>query len=238
MMKRTFDIFLSTLGLIILTPILLWIAWLIRHEDGGPVFYRGERVGLHGKLFRIFKFRTMVVNADKIGGPSTPDDDPRITGIGRKLRRHKLDELPQLFNVFLGDMSLVGPRPEVKYYTDMFTAAEKTILSVRPGITDWASIWNPDEGSILAGASDPEAAYLELIRPNKVKLQLKYVREQYFATDLQILWETMTVLVNPRAQIKAVRRLSAAGGGTEVGREAVARETATGKGYGYTATGT
>ena len=153
----------------------------------------------------------MVVNAEKIGGPSTPDDDPRITRIGRKLRKYKLDELPQLFNVFLGEMSLVGPRPEVKCYTDMFTAEEKAILSVRPGITDWASIWNPDEGSILAGAADPEAAYLELIRPTKVKLQLKYVREQSLATDLKILWETMMVLVNPRAKMEAVQRLSAAG---------------------------
>ncbi|MCX5887948.1 MAG: sugar transferase [Deltaproteobacteria bacterium] len=203
-MKRVFDIICSGMGLVILSPVLFVIAWRIHREDGGPVFYRGERVGLHGKLFRIFKFRTMVVNAEKLGGPSTPDDDPRITRIGRKLRKHKLDELPQLFNVFLGDMSLVGPRPEVKHYTDMFTTEEKAILSVRPGITDWASIWNPDEGSILAGAADPEAAYLELIRPTKIRLQLKYVREQSLATDLRILWETMMVLANPRAQKKAV----------------------------------
>lgn len=236
-MKRVFDIICSAVGLGFLSALLLGIAWSIHREDGGPVFYRGERIGLHGKPFRIFKFRTMVVNADRIGGPSTPDDDPRITRIGRRLRKHKLDELPQLFNVFLGDMSLVGPRPEVKCYIDMFTLEEKAILSVRPGITDWASIWNPDEGSILAGAVDPEAAYRELIRPTKVKLQLKYVREQSWATDLQILWETIKVLVNPRAKMAAVQRLSAAGSGTEVDREAVSKEAAARKAYGYTHTG-
>jgi len=192
---------------------MLWIAWRIHQTDGGPVLYLGERVGLNGRIFRIFKFRTMVVNADKIGGPSTPDDDPRITPIGKRLRRHKLDELPQLLNVLIGDMSLVGPRPEVKRYTDMFTSEEKAILSVRPGITDWASIWNPDEGSILAGAPDPEAAYLELIRPTKVRLQRQYVQEQSFNTDLLILWETLIVLINPKAKFNAVQRLSAKGSG-------------------------
>ena len=231
-MKRVFDIICSGLGLVILSPVFFVIAWRIHREDGGPVFYRGERVGLQDLIFRIFKFRTMVVNAEKLGGPSTPDDDPRINRIGRKLRKHKLDELPQLFNVFLGDMSLVGPRPEVRRYTEMFTPEERAILSVRPGITDWASIWNPDEGSILAGAADPETAYLELIRPTKVKLQLKYVREQSVATDLRILWETMMVLVNPRAKMAAVQRLSAAGRGPEGRQEAVSRKTATGKAYG------
>ncbi len=195
----------------LLSPLLGWIAWRIHREDGGPVFYRGERVGKDAALFRIFKFRTMVVNADKIGGPSTPDDDPRITRIGRRLRKYKLDELPQLLNVLLGEMSLVGPRPEVKRYTDMFTPEERTILTVRPGITDWASIWNPDEGSVLAGAVDPEAAYLELIRPTKVRLQLRYVKEQSFFTDLRILWKTLMVLGYPKARMEMVRRLSALG---------------------------
>lgn len=206
-----FDIFFSTVGLVLLGPLLGWIAWRIRGDDGGPVFYRGERVGKDGVPFRIFKFRTMVMNADKIGGPSTPADDPRITRIGRQLRKHKLDELPQLFNVMLGDMSLVGPRPEVKCYTDMFTAEEKAILTVRPGITDWASIWNRDEGSILAGAADPEAAYLELIRPFKLKLQLKYVREHSLTTDFKIIWETIAVLFKPRGRMEAVPPLSATG---------------------------
>jgi len=197
----------SAVGLVLLSPLLLWAAWRIHREDGGPVFYRGERVGRHGKLFRIFKFRTMVVNADRIGGPSTPDDDPRITRIGRKLRKHKLDELPQLFNVFLGEMSLVGPRPEVKYYTDMFTPEEKAIVSVRPGITDWASIWNPDEGSILAGVEDPDKAYLELIRPTKLKLQLRYARERSLFADLKIIFLTLLAIVKPRCRtIMEIRR--------------------------------
>jgi lipopolysaccharide/colanic/teichoic acid biosynthesis glycosyltransferase len=198
-MKRVIDLLGSTLGLMFLSPALLWVAWRIRCEDGGPVFYRGERVGLHGKLFRIFKFRTMVVNAEKIGGSSTADDDPRITRIGRKIRKHKLDELPQLFNVFLGDMSLVGPRPEVKYYTDMYNPEEKVILSVRPGITDWASIWNPDEGGLLAGVEDPDKAYLELIRPTKLRLQLRYIREQSLHTDLKIIFLTLLAILRPRS---------------------------------------
>lgn len=208
-MKRIFDLILSSMGIIILSPVLLWIAWRIHRVDRGPVFYRGERVGRHGKIFHIFKFRTMVVNAEKIGGPSTADDDPRITPIGHKLRKFKLDELPQLFNVFLGEMSLVGPRPEVKRYTDMFTEEEKAVLSVRPGITDWASLWNSDEGSVLAGAEDPEAAYMKLIRPTKVKLQMKYVRERSFLTDLDIIWKTLMVLVNSKTRMEMARRLSA-----------------------------
>jgi lipopolysaccharide/colanic/teichoic acid biosynthesis glycosyltransferase len=200
-MKRLFDIIFSSLGIVILTPVLGWIAWRIHGEDGGPVFYRGERIGLHGQPFRIFKFRTMVVNAEKLGGSSTADDDPRVTCIGHKLRKQKLDELPQLFNVFWGEMSLVGPRPEVKYYTDMFTGEEQTILNVRPGITDWASIWNPDEGKILAGAEDPDRAYLELIRPTKLKLQLRYTQTQSLLTDLQIIFLTLLALVNPRSRI-------------------------------------
>jgi lipopolysaccharide/colanic/teichoic acid biosynthesis glycosyltransferase len=144
-MKRLFDIIFSLFGLIVLFPLLFALAILIKREDGAPVFYRGVRVGQYGKPFRIFKFRTMVVNAENIGGPSTADDDPRITGIGKFIRKYKLDELPQLINVLKGEMSVVGPRPEVPFYVNMFTEEEKAILSVRPGITDWASLWNPDE---------------------------------------------------------------------------------------------
>ena len=153
-MKRVFDIICSACGLLFLSPGLVLIACMIRAGDRGPVFYHGVRVGLNGRLFRIFKFRTMVVDAEKLGASSTSDDDARITRIGKFLRKHKLDELPQLINVLIGDMSLVGPRPEVKYYTDMYTEEEKAILSVRPGITDWASIWNAHEGVFLAGAED------------------------------------------------------------------------------------
>jgi lipopolysaccharide/colanic/teichoic acid biosynthesis glycosyltransferase len=209
-MKRLFDILCSAVGLVLLSLLLLWAAWRIHREDGGPVFYRGERAGLHGKIFRIFKFRTMVVNAEKLGGSSTSDDDPRITCIGLKLRKYKVDELPQLINVFLGDMSLVGPRPEVKYYTDMFTGEEKAILGIRPGITDWASLWNPDEGSLLAGAADPDRAYEELIRPTKLKLQLEYARNHSLCSDLKIIFLTLLAIIRPqsRSLMEIKRRLA------------------------------
>ena len=208
MNKRFFDIAAATLGLVFLSPFLLWIAWLIRHEDGGPVFYRGVRVGLHGSPFRIYKFRTMLVDAEKIGGSSTSDDDPRITKIGKTLRKYKLDELPQLINVLIGNMSIVGPRPEVQRYTDMYTQEEKAILTVRPGITDWASIWNADEGAVLAGMADPEKAYEELIRPTKLKLQLKYVYEQSFLTDLKIILLTLLAIINPGSKaVEDIRRI-------------------------------
>jgi lipopolysaccharide/colanic/teichoic acid biosynthesis glycosyltransferase len=194
-MKRVFDIVVSAIGLILLSPLLLTIGFFIRKNDRGPVFYRGERVGRHGKIFRIYKFRTMVVNAEKIGGSSTSDDDARITRVGKRLRKFKLDELPQIINVLKGEMSFVGPRPEVKHYVAMFTEEEKAILGVRPGITDWASLWNPDEGALLAGSPDPEKTYMEEIRPEKLRLQLKYVRERSFLKDLKILFLTLKAVV-------------------------------------------
>lgn len=193
MAKRLFDILLSFIGLFIFTPILLLMAFLIKIEDRGPVFYRGVRVGRHGKSFRIFKFRTMVINAEKMGGPSTPADDPRITRIGRYIRKFNLDELPQFINVLKGEMSIVGPRPEVPQYVEMFTEEEKKILNVRPGITDWASIWNPDEGAVLAGSDDPEKVYLEKIRPEKIRLQLEYVRDHSVWVDFKIMFTTVKV---------------------------------------------
>jgi len=195
MIERSFDTVLSLFGLILISPVLLTLAILIKREDRGSVFYRGVRVGRFGKLFRIFKFRTMVLNAEKLGGPSTADDDPRITNVGRFIRKFKLDELPQLINVLKGEMSIVGPRPEVQMYVDMFTEEERAILTVRPGITDWASIWNPDEGAILAGSADPEKTYMEKIRPEKIRLQLKYVRERSFWVDLKIILRTLMAVV-------------------------------------------
>jgi lipopolysaccharide/colanic/teichoic acid biosynthesis glycosyltransferase len=194
-MKRFFDFVVSLIGLIVLSPLIGFIALLIKREDGGPVVYGGLRVGLNGKMFPLYKFRTMVVNADKIGGFTASDRDPRITKVGRWLRGKKLDELPQLWNVLRGDMSLVGPRPEVKHYVDMFTEEEKKILSVRPGITDWASLANPDEGALLKDHPDPERGYMELIRPTKLKLQLKYVDRHSFFGDLAILWMTVRTLL-------------------------------------------
>lgn len=190
----------------LLSPMIAAVASIIR-KDGGPVFYRGERTGLYGKPFRIYKFRTMVVDAEKVGGASTADDDARITSVGKFLRKYKLDETPQLINVLKGEMSIVGPRPEVKRYTDMFSDEEKAILTVRPGITDWASIWNADEGAVLAGAADPDLAYLELIRPMKLKLQLKYVRERSFWVDLKIIFLTLLAVVQPESQaVREMRR--------------------------------
>jgi lipopolysaccharide/colanic/teichoic acid biosynthesis glycosyltransferase len=194
MTKRTFDFAAAFLGLVVLSPLLAALCLLIKLGSPGPVFYRGIRTGLGGKTFRIFKFRSMIVNADQIGGSSTADGDVRVTPIGRFLRKYKLDELPQFINVLVGDMSFVGPRPEVPLYTDMFTAEEKRILTVRPGITDWATLWNPDEGALLAGEPDPEKAYLEKIRPTKIKLQLKYVDDASLATDLKIIFATLSVV--------------------------------------------
>jgi lipopolysaccharide/colanic/teichoic acid biosynthesis glycosyltransferase len=195
MVKRLFDIICSSIGLIVISPFLFLGAILIKLDSKGPVFYRGKRIGRYGKQFRIYKFRTMVVDAEKLGGPSTADDDPRITKIGRLIRKYKLDELPQLINVLKGEMSFVGPRPEVQHYVDMFNEEEKPILNVRPGITDWASLWNPDEGAILAGSSDPEKTYMEKIRPQKIRLQLKYVNERSFWKDLKIILMTLKAIV-------------------------------------------
>jgi lipopolysaccharide/colanic/teichoic acid biosynthesis glycosyltransferase len=135
------------------------------------------------------------VNADKIGASSTTSSDPRITSMGRFLRKYKLDEMPQLINVFIGNMSIVGPRPEVKYFTDLFTEEEKAILTVKPGITDYASVWNSDEGKILEGAEDPDKAYMELIWPDKKKLQLKYVREHSLWVDIKIVFLTLQAVL-------------------------------------------
>ncbi len=195
MAKRFFDIVAAAVGLLLLSPFLFFIALRIWREGSGPVFYRGERMGLHGKPFRIFKFRTMVVDAERLGASSTSDDDQRITSIGKFLRKYKLDELPQLINVLLGDMSLVGPRPEVKKFTDLYTDEEKVILTVRPGITDWASLWNPDEGALLKGSLDPDQDYMEKIRPEKIRLQLKYVRKRSFWVDIKITFLTLKTII-------------------------------------------
>jgi lipopolysaccharide/colanic/teichoic acid biosynthesis glycosyltransferase len=197
-MKRLFDICCSAAGLLVFSPFFVMLAIAIKRESEGPVFYRGVRIGRGGKPFRIFKFRSMVADAEKIGGASTSNSDDRVTKTGKFIRRFKLDEFAQLINVFIGDMSLVGPRPEVQKYVDMYTGEEKIILTVRPGITDWASIWNADEGTILARSSDPDKAYEELIRPVKLKLQIRYVKERSFFTDLKLIFYTLYRLVNSR----------------------------------------
>ncbi|MDP3948016.1 MAG: sugar transferase [bacterium] len=190
MIKRLFDFFLSLVGLVLISPAILLIAFLIKLHDRGPVFYRGERVGRKGKIFRIYKFRSMIIDAEKTGVASTSKEDPRITPIGRFLRKTKLDELPQLINVFLGQMSFVGPRPEVKKFTDLYTEEEKVLLALRPGITDYASLWDINEAEVLAGSKDPDKDYLEKIRPEKIRLQLKYYRERSLSTDIKIIFLT------------------------------------------------
>lgn len=209
MLKRLFDIGCSFFGLVVFAPVLIFLAATIKLTSKGSIFYRGQRVGLHGTTFRIFKFRSMVTNAEAIGGSSTGDRDPRITGIGLFMRKCKLDELPQLLNVLVGDMSLVGPRPEVKQYVDQYTDEEQAILTVRPGITDWASIWNSDEGAVLAQADDPDKAYEELIRPMKLKLQLVYVRGHSVFTDIRIILFTLLKLVKRDFIPETVRRVAA-----------------------------
>jgi len=192
MLKRLFDIVFSFLGLILISPLFLVIAFLIKKESSGPAFYRGRRVGKDGKIFRIFKFRTMVLNAEILGGPSTAGDDPRLTKIGKFLKKFQLDELPQLINVLKGEMSLVGPRPEVKMYVDIMTPEERnTILSVKPGMTDLASLWNFHEGEVLKGSLDPEKTYMEKIRPEKIRLQMEYVKNRSFLLDLKIVIKTI-----------------------------------------------
>lgn len=191
MLKRFFDFIVSLIGIIILSPLFLLFGILIKTTSFGPIFYKGVRVGLAGKIFKIYKFRTMVADAEQKGGSNTSNKDPRINKVGTFLRKYKLDELSQLINVLKGEMSLVGPRPEVPYYVNLFSNEEKTILTVKPGITDWASIWDYDEGKILAKYEDVDMAYETIIRPKKLKLQLEYVKKHSFITDLKIIFFTL-----------------------------------------------
>lgn len=190
-MKRLFDIVFSFIGIIILSPVILAVCIAIKSVDNGPVFYKAPRVGRNGIIFRMIKFRTMTVNADKIGGSSTKEDDPRITKPGAFLRKYKLDEIPQLFNVFVGEMSIVGPRPQIKWAVDLYSEEEKKILTVKPGITDYASIKFHNEGEILKGSADPDKAYMELIHPEKMRLSLEYVKNKSIFTDIKIIFLTL-----------------------------------------------
>jgi lipopolysaccharide/colanic/teichoic acid biosynthesis glycosyltransferase len=202
-MKRSLDIFASLCGLVILSPLLSVLAAWIILDSPGPVFYRGVRAGRMGRPFRIYKLRTMVLDAERLGGAETPANDPRITRAGHFLRRYKFDELPQLFNVLKSEMSLVGPRPEVMEEVLRYTDEEKELLLLRPGITDWASIKFRDEDEILRGSTDPHRAYHELIRPEKVRLGLKYVHHHSLMTDLQILFLTVLAVLTPAQHHRA-----------------------------------
>ncbi|GAA4947295.1 GNAT family N-acetyltransferase [Actinoplanes utahensis] len=204
--KRALDITVAAGALLATAPVAAAAAWAVKREDGGPVLYRGTRIGRYGRPFAMLKFRSMVVDAARLGGPSTADDDPRLTRAGAFLRRWKLDELPQLVNVLIGDMSLVGPRPQVASDVRRYTGPEMRLLDVRPGVTDWASIVFHDEGRILAGHEDVDRAYDELIRPGKIALGLAYVDHRGFGTDLRILLITALTLVGYRRTGEMLRR--------------------------------
>ena len=207
-MKRAFDFIVSLVSLIVLFPVMAIISLCITLDSPGGVFFRGERVGLHGKIFRIYKFRSMIPDCEGKGKWNVGDNDDRITRIGHFLRKSKLDELPQLINVLVGDMSLVGPRPELKYYVDMYTEEELPILDLKPGVTDWASMTNFEQFKGFTTAKDPDAFYLEEIRPLKLELQLYYRYHHSFVGDIFcLLWTVYKVVFRSKklpANIQAI----------------------------------
>lgn len=194
-MKRIFDVIASGLGLIVLSPLFLILAIWIKLDSKGPVFYRQVRVGRYNKDFRIFKFRSMRVGADKGSLVTIGGRDPRVTRSGYWIRKFKLDELPQLINVFIGDMSLVGPRPEVRHYVDYWTSEQLHVLDVRPGITDPASIKFRNENELMEKAEDPEKYYIEVIMQEKIKLYLDYVEHHSFFGDIGLIFKTFWTIV-------------------------------------------
>ena len=197
-MKRLFDIVASGLGLLVMSPIFLILAVWIKVDSKGPVFYRQVRVGRDNKDFRIFKFRSMRVGSDKGSLVTIGGHDPRITKSGYFIRKFKFDELPQLINVFVGDMSLVGPRPEVRHYVDYWTPEQMHVLDVRPGITDPASIKFRNENELMEQAEDPERYYIEVIMQEKLKLYLEYVNNHSFFGDIGLIFKTFWVIVKER----------------------------------------
>jgi lipopolysaccharide/colanic/teichoic acid biosynthesis glycosyltransferase len=200
MVKRFVDLVLSAIGLLLLSPLFLLLALAIELDSPGPVFYRGVRIGRHGRPFKIYKFRSMVADAERRGAASTSTTDLRVTRSGHFIRKFKFDEFSQLINVFLGDMSIVGPRPEVQKFVEKYTEDEKQILSVRPGITDWSSIKFHNEGEIIeaSGIPDADEAYEKLIRPEKLRLQMKYVKERNLWVDIKIVVSTVLTLFSTR----------------------------------------
>jgi lipopolysaccharide/colanic/teichoic acid biosynthesis glycosyltransferase len=193
--KRAFDVLAALVGLVLLAPLLVVVGVLVKWTSPGPVFFRQERVGRRFQPFRIYKFRTMVADAPHRGGPITFGNDPRITRVGRVLRQTKADELPQLLNVLRGDMSLVGPRPEVRKYVEMFWSDYEEILRVRPGITDLASLKFRDEAAVLGRAADPEEEYVRHVLPEKIRLAKEYLRRSSFLFDLALIFRTLLKLV-------------------------------------------
>ena len=206
MIKRSFDIFTSFFGLLFLSPILLLAIFLVWKEDKRSPFYVTKRLGKNNKLFKMIKLRSMSVDADKSGVVSSSDNDIRITSIGQKIRRYKLDEFIQLWNVLIGDMSLVGPRPNVKDETDLYTDIEKELLSTRPGITDFSSIIFSDEGDILKGKDNPDLIYNQLIRPWKSRLGLIYIKNQSFLLDIKIIIYTMVAFISKQRALNWITK--------------------------------
>lgn len=197
-MKRLFDIVASGLGLLVLSPILIIVAIWIKLDSEGPVFYRQVRVGRYNKDFRIFKFRSMRIGSDKGSLVTIGGRDSRVTRSGYFIRKFKIDELPQLINVFIGDMSLVGPRPEVRHYVNYWTPEQMRALDVRPGITDPASIRFRNENELLEKAEDPEKYYIEVIMQEKLKLYLEYVENASFWYDIKLIFQTFWVIIKER----------------------------------------
>lgn len=194
-MKRIFDIVMSGLGLICLSPLFLVLAVWIKSDSPGPVFYRQIRVGRGNKDFRLFKFRSMRPDSDKLGLITVGGHDPRVTRSGYYIRKYKLDEFPQLINVFVGDMSLVGPRPEVRKYVDLYTPEQLRVLNVRPGITSLASIRYRNENEILAKADDPDKTYVEQIMPDKIAIDLEYVENASLTNDIKLIFKTFGEII-------------------------------------------
>lgn len=194
-MTRLLDILFSFAGLVVLSPLLLVVYILIRMESPGGGFYRQQRVGKDGKMFGLLKFRSMRTGSDKQGLITVGGHDSRITRMGYFIRRYKIDELPQLLNVLKGDMSLVGPRPEVKKYVDMYTAEQRRVLSVKPGITDYASIEYADENEILGRAADPDKAYVEQIMPDKIRLNMRYIENHNLREYFKIIFLTIKKII-------------------------------------------
>lgn len=195
-MKRLFDIFASGLGLLFLSPLFLVLAIWIKLDSPGPVFYRQIRVGRHNKDFRIYKFRSMKVGADKQGLITVGGHDPRITRSGYFIRKYKLDEFPQLINVFVGDMSLVGPRPEVRKYVDMYTPEQMHVLDVRPGVTSLASIRYRNENELLDKAEDPDQFYIDVVMQDKLAIDLEYVQNASFWYDIKLIFRTFWEIIS------------------------------------------
>ena len=194
-MKRLFDIIASGMGLICLSPLFFVFSIWIKCDSQGPVFYRQVRVGRGNKDFSLFKFRSMRPDSDKLGLITVGGRDPRVTRSGYYIRKYKLDEFPQLINVFLGDMSLVGPRPEVRKYVEMYTPEQMKVLSVRPGITSLASIRYRNENDILAAAEDPDKCYIEQVMPDKLAIDLEYVKQATLLNDIRLIFSTFKEII-------------------------------------------